>query len=112
MHMSLITKAPLTLVRATIAGFTAPDLVPSTGKMASNNRQNVTWVEVCLLRAMYLSSTNGHRAFVESLHSGSLSHIFVEPGTTASGRRATTKTPHHNYFNYHSCDFHGRAVSE
>jgi hypothetical protein len=48
MRMSFLAKAPLSLARATISSLATP-LEPATGpgKMASNNRQNVTWVEVC-----------------------------------------------------------------
>lgn len=48
MHMSFLAKAPLSLARATISSLATP-LEPAAGpgKMASNNRQNVTWVEVC-----------------------------------------------------------------
>ena len=48
MHMSFLAKAPLSLARATISSLATP-LEPAAGpgKMASNNRQNVTLVEVC-----------------------------------------------------------------
>jgi hypothetical protein len=47
MRMSFLAKAPLSLARATISSLATP-LEPAAGpgKMASNNRQNVTWVEV------------------------------------------------------------------
>ena len=46
MRMSLLTKAPLSLARATISTFTPLDPAAGSAKMTSNTRQNVTWVEV------------------------------------------------------------------
>jgi hypothetical protein len=48
MRMSFLAKASLSLARATVSSLASP-LEPAAGpgKMASNNRQNVTWVEVC-----------------------------------------------------------------
>lgn len=46
MHMSFIAKAPLHLVRATVTRLSpSSEAQSSPGSMASNNRQNVTWVE-------------------------------------------------------------------
>jgi hypothetical protein len=72
MHMSFLAKAPLSLARATISSLATP-LEPAAGpgKMASNNRQNVTWVEVCSYDMVRQTSTNMYRVFAESLPSGS-----------------------------------------
>jgi hypothetical protein len=45
--MTLLVKIPLSIVRATLSGLKIPaSEAPTTPKMSTNNRQNVTWVEV------------------------------------------------------------------
>lgn len=80
--------------------------------MASNNRQNVTWVEVCIYSVITTFSSHVFRVFEELLRSGSLLHICAEHGTTACGLRAITKMPHLNCSSYHSSDYHGKDELE
>lgn len=42
-----LLKVPLSLVRATISGLKISESGAPAGSMATNTRQNVTWVEVC-----------------------------------------------------------------
>lgn len=44
--MTLLTKVPLSLVRATVSGLSLTDSGAPAANMATTTRQNVTWVEV------------------------------------------------------------------
>ena len=95
--MTLLVKIPLSLVRATLSALKIPSAseAPPAPKMSTNNRQNVTWVEVRPLAAAaaHRTPTNILRVSVESPPSGSSSHISAEHGTTACGPPVTAKTP-------------------
>lgn len=110
-YMTVLAKVP-SLVYATIASPKAGSGPYTATSNMSNNRQNVTWVEVCCSLPAFESLLTWIRVCEESLHSGLSSHIFAERGTTACGRRAITKMRHHNFFNYLSYDYRGKDELE
>jgi hypothetical protein len=69
--MTLLVKIPLSIVRATLSGLKIPasEAPPTTPKMSTNNRQNVTWVEVRPVPSLLLRTahtlTDLCRVFVE-----------------------------------------------
>jgi hypothetical protein len=78
----------------------------------SNNRQNVTWVEVCSFVCYVDILADHRRVFEESPRFLLSSHISAALGSTACGHRETARMPHPKFFNYPSYGYHGRDVLE